>query len=427
MNASANGENQPAAGPATAAPAIAGPAATGPATAGPVVCIHGLNHRFGQGELSQQVLFDIDLEINPGEFVLLTGPSGCGKTTLLTLIGALRSVQEGTLHVLGREMRGLTKEGLIAARRDIGFIFQAHNLLDALTAGENVSLALDLKSYTPDRLYDHGGQLLGIAVGDSDAKNFMNGVARNVDALARGLATGLLTHLLLGERVDHKPNQLSGGQKQRVAIARALVNHPRLVLADEPTAALDKVSSIIVIELLKKLTQMGSTIIVVTHDSRIMDRGDRVVTMKDGRIQSNILVDETVRICLFLQNCPLFSGLSPSRLVEVAQQVRKEVHPPGATIIRQGEIGDKFYMIKEGAVEISMAEDVASKVVATLGSGQFFGEIALLEDQPRNATAVARERVELYALRKEDFLHARAAFEPMRDELMKVFAQRFRR
>ena len=106
MNASANGENQPAAGPATAAPAIAGPA-----TAGPVVCIHGLNHRFGQGELSQQVLFDIDLEINPGEFVLLTGPSGCGKTTLLTLIGALRSVQEGTLHVLGREMRGLTKRG----------------------------------------------------------------------------------------------------------------------------------------------------------------------------------------------------------------------------------------------------------------------------------------------------------------------------
>src|SRR5262249_52101417 len=154
------------------------------------------------------------------------------------------------------------------------------------------------------------------------------------------------------DRTGHKPGQLSGGQKQRVAIARALGNHPRLILADEPTAALDKGSSGIVIDVLKKLTQAGTTILVVTHDNRIMDKGDRVGTMKDGRIESNVLVDETIRICVFLQKVSLFAGLTPSRLVEVAEQVHREVHPAGATIIRQGEVGDKFYLIKEGKVDV---------------------------------------------------------------------------
>lgn len=388
----------------------------------PAVSIHGLNHRFGQGDTSQQVLFDIDLEIKPGELVLLTGPSGCGKTTLLTLIGGLRSVQDGNLHVLGRDMDGLSKQDQIEARRDIGFIFQAHNLLDALTAGENVSLALDLKSYTPDRLHRHAGRLLGIMRPDRS----LDGVPRQVDALARALTAGLLEHLNLGDRVDHKPHQLSVGQKQRVAIARALANHPRLILADEPTAALDKASSDIVIDLLKKLTRTGSTIIIVTHDSRIMDQGDRVVTMKDGRIQSNVMVDDSVRVCVFLQNVPLFSGLTPGRLVEVAQQMRKETHATDSCIIRQGEPGDKFYLIKEGTVEVRVGEGSANMQVATLGPGQFFGEMALLENQPRNATVLARNPVECYTLNKQDFLHARAAFEPMRDELMKVYAQRYR-
>jgi putative ABC transport system ATP-binding protein len=390
----------------------------------PAVSIRGLNHHFGQGDLAQQVLFDIDLEIYPGELVILTGPSGCGKTTLLTLTGALRSVQEGSLQVLGREMRGLNKKGLIEARRRIGFIFQAHNLLDALTAADNVSLSLDLKNYSTDRLRDHVARVLGILQGDSEGD--LDGVPRGRVAVARFLATRLLAHLDLHQREDHKPNQLSGGQKQRVAIARAVCNLPGLILADEPTAALDKGSSAIVIDLLKKLTHHGATILVVTHDNRIMDRGDRVVTMKDGRVQSNVLVDETVRICVFLQKVPLFAALTPSQLVEVAEKMHREVYPPGATIIRQGEAGERWYLIKEGKVEVRIDDESGSRVVATLDSGQFFGETALLEDKTRNASVITRERVEVYSLSKEDFLEARHAFEPMREELMKVFAQRYR-
>ena len=389
----------------------------------PAVSIRGLNYRFGQGDLAQQVLFDIDLDIYPGELVILTGPSGCGKTTLLTLIGALRSVQEGSLQVLGHQMRGLNKSGLIEARRRIGFIFQAHNLLDALTAAGNVSLSLDLKKHTPASLREHAARVLGVLRGDSGD---LDGVPRGREAVARFLATRLLAHLDLHQREDHKPNQLSGGQKQRVAIARAVCNLPGLILADEPTAALDKGSSAIVIDLLKKLTHHGATILVVTHDNRIMDRGDRVVTMKDGRVQSNVLVDETVRVCVFLQKVPLFAGLTPSQLVEVAEKMHREVYPPDATIIRQGEVGERWYLIKEGKVEVRVDDQTGSRVVATLDGGQFFGETAILEDKARNASVITRERVEVYSLQKEDFLEARRAFEPIREELMKVFAQRYR-
>jgi putative ABC transport system ATP-binding protein len=174
------------------------------------------------------------------------------------------------------------------------------------------------------------------------------------------------------------------------------------------------------------LTHHGATILVVTHDNRIMDRGDRVVTMKDGRVQSNVLVDETVRICVFLQKVPLFAGLTPSQLVEVAEKMHREVYPPEATIVRQGEVGERWYLIKEGKVEVRVDDQTGSRVVATLDGGQFFGETAILEDKARNASVITRERVEVYSLQKADFLEARRAFEPMREELMKVFAQRYR-
>ncbi len=236
---------------------------------------------------------------------------------------------------------------------------------------------------------------------------------------------GLLEKLELGHRVDYKPKGLSGGQKQRVAIARALANHPRLVLADEPTAALDKHSGELVVSLLKKLARKGSTILVVTHDSRVIDQGDRVVNMKEGRIASDIRVDKTVRICLFLQKVPLFSGLTPARLVEVAENMKEEAHPPGTYLIRQGEVGDKFYLIKKGNVEVYVDDGTASHLTATLGAGEVFGEVALLEDKPRNATVVTKDEVEVYTLSKEGFHQALAASEPMREELIKVFCQRY--
>src|SRR5262249_44695552 len=143
-------------------------------------------------------------------------------------------------------------------------------------------------------------------------------------------------------------------------------------------------------------------------------------------IQSNVLVDETVRICVFLQKVPLFAGLTPGQLVEVAEKMHREVFPPGAPIVRQGEAGEKWYLIKEGKVEGRVADETGSRLAATLDGGQFFGETALLENKGRNATVTAMERVEVYALQKEDFLEARSRFEPMREELMKVFAQRYR-
>ncbi len=391
----------------------------------PTVNIRGLNHAFGQGDIRQQVLFDMNLEISPGELVILTGASGCGKTTLLTLIGALRSVQEGSVQVLGQELRGLGKKDLVAVRRHIGFIFQAHNLLDPLTAAENVNMAIDLKEYTPEDLYEHAHALLS-TFEDGDAPvTLLRDVPRHRAALARALVVGLLEKLELGHRVDYKPKGLSGGQKQRVAIARALANHPRLVLADEPTAALDKHSGELVVSLLKKLARTGSTILVVTHDSRVIDQGDRVVNMKEGRIASDIRVDKTVRICLFLQKVPLFSGLTPVRLVEVAENMKEEAHPPGTYLIRQGEVGDKFYLIKKGDVEVYVDDGSASHLTATLGAGEVFGEVALLEDKPRNATVITKDEAEVYTLSKEGFHQALAASEPMREELIKVFCQRY--
>lgn len=410
-------------------PALASSAALANSRAGNgelALCIRGLNHAYGQGEIRQQVLFNLSLEIHRGELVILTGASGCGKTTLLTLIGALRSVQEGSVQVLGRELLGLGKKELVSVRRHIGFIFQAHNLLDPLTAAENINMAIDLKDYSAERLYEHARGLLGIFEdGDAPVK-LLEDVPRNRAALSRALVVGLLEKLELGDRVDYKPKGLSGGQKQRVAIARALANHPLLILADEPTAALDSHSGALVVSLLKKLARTGTTILVVTHDNRVIDQGDRVINMKEGCIASDIRVDKTVRICLFLQKVPIFTRLTPAKLVEVAESMREETHPPGTCLIRQGEVGDTFYLVKKGEVDVYKADESgATHHEATLGVGEVFGEVALMENKPRNATVITKDQVEVYTLDKAGFYHALEASEPMREELIKVFCQRY--
>jgi putative ABC transport system ATP-binding protein len=219
-----------------------------------VIEIKGLRHWFGNGELRRQILFDVDLSIKSGEIVILTGPSGSGKTTLLTLIGALRAVEQGSLSLFGHELRGASDHGRIAVRRRIGFIFQQHNLLGFLSARQNVEMALEL-----DPTVDPHER--------------------------RNLATAMLAKVGLGERLDHPPAKLSGGQKQRVAVARALVGNPDLVLADEPTASLDKVTGHEVATLIEHLArERGSSILLVTHDPRILGIADRIVAMEDGRI-----------------------------------------------------------------------------------------------------------------------------------------------
>jgi putative ABC transport system ATP-binding protein len=198
------------------------------------------------------VLNDINLAINPGEIVILTGPSGSGKTTLLSLIGALRSMQEGSLKILDNEMLKASKRCQITVRSQIGFIFQAHNLLKCLTAWENVNMSLKLHK--------------GLSLPDRKTK-----------------AIAMLDAVGLADRVNYYPENLSGGQKQRVAIARALVSQPRLILADEPTAALDKQSGRDVVEIMQRLAkEQHCAILLVTHDNRILDIADRIIHMEDG-------------------------------------------------------------------------------------------------------------------------------------------------
>jgi len=194
------------------------------------------------------------MQINPGEVVLLTGPSGCGKTTLLTLIGALRKVEEGDLSVFGYQLRGSTRRIRQKLRRQIGMIFQGHNLLRCLTAEQNVQMGSDLINGLPYR------------VRRDQAREWLKAVG-------------------LEDQMSKLPHDLSGGQKQRVAIARALAAQPKLLLADEPTAALDSVTGREVVDLLKRLAlEQSCSVLMVTHDPRILDVADRLIKMEDGRL-----------------------------------------------------------------------------------------------------------------------------------------------
>ena len=218
------------------------------------VAVADLSHWYGTGINRRQVLQGVDLEIRPGEVVLLTGPSGCGKTTLLTLVGALRQVQQGSVRVFGLELAGSNRAERQRLRQRIGMIFQGHNLLRCLTAEQNVQMGADL--------------LPGLSY-----------------RARRDVAREWLRAVGLSDHLGKLPHDLSGGQKQRVAIARALAAEPRLLLADEPTAALDKHTGREVVELLRRLARdQGCSVLMVTHDPRILDVADRLVQMEDGRL-----------------------------------------------------------------------------------------------------------------------------------------------
>ena len=219
-----------------------------------VVEITNLDFFYGSGSMKKQTLFDINLTLRKGEVVIMKGPSGSGKTTLLTLMGALRSANKGSLKVFGEELVNGHNKLLIRTRRNIGYIFQAHNLLNSLTARQNVQMSMELHpEYSKKETIARSEEMLS-AVGLSD-------------------------------RLNYYPENLSGGQKQRVAIARALVSYPKMVLADEPTAALDSKSGRGVVEIMQKLAkEQGCTILIVTHDDRILDVAERIIELEDGKI-----------------------------------------------------------------------------------------------------------------------------------------------
>jgi putative ABC transport system ATP-binding protein len=329
----------------------------------------GVSYWYGEGEARTQVLFDNTIEIGCGEVVIMTGPSGSGKTTLLTLIGALRRVQQGRLIVLGRDLAALNEHGAVALRKDIGFIFQSHNLFSSLTALENVRMATALRPAS---------------------------VAEMNERSAR-----LLEQLGLGDRLNHLPAQLSGGQRQRVAIARALVNRPALVLADEPTAALDAESGQTVLGLLRKLADGmdRTTVLIVTHDQRVIDHADRVVSMMGGRIINNSLTRMTVRITRALSQSEVLKGLSEATLTRIAGVMTVETRHKGETIIEEGQPGDRYYLIGSGVAEAYKGGAYQEE----LYFGEGFGTITSFFHRPIQQTVRAKTDLELYVISQADF------------------------
>ena len=216
--------------------------------------LHNIYKTYIQGKMEVPVLKDISLSVDEGEYVAIMGPSGSGKTTLMNIIGCLDLPTSGTYALAGENIIGSSESKLSEIRlNSIGFVFQSFHLLPRQSAAENVALPL-----------------LYAGVPKKERR------ARAVRALER---------VGLGDRVDFKPNQLSGGQMQRVAIARAIVNNPKLLLADEPTGALDSKSGAQVMELFQRLNEEGVSVLMITHDAEIASHAKRVVTIKDGILQ----------------------------------------------------------------------------------------------------------------------------------------------
>lgn len=308
------------------------------------ISINGLNHSFGKGALRKQILFDITTEIPQGEIVIVTGPSGSGKTTMLTLVGALRSAQEGSVRVLGQELCGARPGTLEKVRKQIGFIFQQHNLLGALSAVQNVEL---------------GARVTG-RIGRPEL---------------RKRAADMLEAVGLGDRISHHPEQLSGGQRQRVAIARALVGEPAMLLADEPTASLDKQSGREVVDRMKFLAkEHGTTILLVTHDNRILDIADRIVHLEDGRLS-------TFTDSVIANNRHMMKMLADNRKKQSIETLVEGLDEPGFNQLLS-EITEESKRFLEAT---ALANDIAFKGMLARGLSAFTHKLSQLLNAERSS------------------------------------------
>lgn len=222
----------------------------------PIIEIKGIKRDFPLGNETVYVLKGIDLTINKGEYVALMGPSGSGKSTLMNILGCLDTPTSGEYILNGKDVSKMDDDELAGIRnKEIGFVFQTFNLLPRTTALDNVALPMVYAGHSKEE--------------------------RNKRA------TEVLNQVGLGDRMDHKPNQLSGGQRQRVAVARALVNHPSIILADEPTGNLDSKTSIEIMNLFNEIHANGNTVILVTHEEDIAEHAHRIIRLRDGVIESD--------------------------------------------------------------------------------------------------------------------------------------------
>ncbi len=362
-----------------------------------LIDVCGVNHYFGSGDARKQVLYENNLQVQPGEIVIMTGQSGSGKTTLLTLIGTIRRIQEGEIHILGQPLSSARTGEINNIRKRLGFIFQAHNLFGSLTALQNVRMALEL-------------QPAGMTRSEQNKR-----------------CAEMLTAVGLSERINYKPKSLSGGQKQRVAVARGLVHKPEILLADEPTAALDKDSVRQVVELFQReARERGTAIVIVTHDNRILDVADRIVKMDFGYIAQDTNLDEAALLGRMLHRCDLFSLVSVSTLTTIARKMKREEHSPGDRIVTYGDVGDRFYLIREGEVvvrrpplpsEPASADSQEFTEVARLTEGDFFGETALLTGHTRNAHVDAITDTVTYSLDAQTFKEVKAGQKSLEEEV----------
>ncbi len=225
---------------------------------GALISMRNIWKTYQMGNQELHALQGVTFEVQKGEYLAIIGPSGSGKSTLMNLIGCLDSPTKGQYWINGNLVSTMTDDELATIRnKEIGFVFQTFNLLSRATALHNVELPL---------IY------AGLRTAERQEK-----------------ATAALTSVELGDRITHRPNELSGGQRQRVAIARALVNHPSILLADEPTGALDSKTSVEIMALFEKLHDEGNTIILVTHEPDIAARAHRIITIRDGEIESDVM------------------------------------------------------------------------------------------------------------------------------------------
>ena len=291
------------------------------------VSIRDLTVAYTSGGYVVRPINGLDVDAGDGELVLLLGSSGCGKTTLLSALAGILHPAAGTIKVDGTEVTALSGSELTEyRRRQVGIVFQAFNLIPSLSAVENVALPL-----------------------------LATGVRRRT-ALER--ARSILEQVDLGDRVDHRPGDLSGGQQQRVAIGRAIALDPPLLLADEPTAHLDYIQVDGVIRLLRDLARQGRTIVVATHDDRLLPLADQVVELS-----------------------PRAPTVAEAQVVQLAD---------GDTLFEHGDIGDLVYTVQRGTIELSRERDDATEeVLSTVTAGRYFGELAPMFGLRRSATARA--------------------------------------